>query len=197
MRKQRIDLRGKYYTIKELENYRNQLASQANKNLLELERAGYKQYAYSRAVQNIRLIEGGKKRRFKKKKSGYTRENLESLRTEIEAIEAFLDYKTGTVEGAREYEEKVTSAFRKKGYSLRNSKDFFSFLSSRLYDDLANRKIDSEILQEYYDRMTDEGYSDKQIRRKLQQYEKGNKSVKDLYEDAGLEFIKVSDSPFN
>lgn len=197
-RKQRIDLRGRYYNIKELEQYRNEIAREANRRLRELEQAGYKQYGYKRALSNIQMLSGKKrKRRFERSKSGYTKSTLEDLRREIEMIESFLDYKTGTVEGAREYEEKVVSSFRDKGLTVRDSSAFFGFLSSQLYKDLSNRKIASEILQEYFDRMSDEGFSTSYINRQLKKYEKGNKSVKDLYEDAGLDFIKVDKSPFN
>lgn len=186
---QRIDLRGKYYNLTELTQLRNELAKEVNKNLLALERAKKTQYAYNRAIRNIQDVRGGKKRRYETNKT-YTSGELPLLKLEIDEMQQFLDYKTSTVEGATQYEENAVRAMRERGLKVSDPTEFFNFLSSEIYSYLASRKIDSEILQDFWDRAHEEGLSPHELNKLLDQYKKGTVSVKDMYEKAGIDFLK-------
>ena len=189
MRK-RIDLRGRYYSIQELTKLRNDLAKEVNRNLRELEKAKKTKYAYRTAIANIRQIRGGRYRRYEERKKGYTKDDLPRLKLEIDELETYLSYKTGSLEGYMDYEENVLERFRERGLKVSNPQSFFDFLSSETYRNLANRKIDSGVLQEFYDRALSKKMSITELNQLLDEYEKGEKSVKELYKEAGMRFLK-------
>lgn len=189
MARKRIDLRGKYYAIKDLMAYRNELAKEVNKNLRALEKAKKTQYAYRTAIRNIRQIRGGKKRRYEERKA-FTKDQLPLLKLEIDELETYLEYKTATLEGTLKYEGQALSVIRERGLKVSDPQAFFDFLSSEIYNTLANRKIDSEILQDFWDRAHEEGLSTRQLSQILDKYQKGQVSVRDMYEKAGIDFLK-------
>lgn len=185
-----MTLKTDFQHIDDLMIERNKLAREANKRLYALEKAGYKNYVYKYTVTTIREIRGGKRRRFEaKKKYDKSFQSAVSLRSEIMIIQHFLDSKTSTVEGASAYEERVVESFKTRGLKVSNVKSFFNFLSSELYKSLANSKMDSEVLQDFFDKAVEKNLRPVDIYNKLRQYEKGDIGVKDLYKKSGLSFI--------
>lgn len=183
VRQKRIDLRGKFYNITELQDYRNMLAKEANVQLRALEKAGKTQYAYRTAKRNIKAVRGsGRYRRYEEKKDGYDRDSLPQLRWEIEELEHFLDSKTSTVQGSLDYEERMLNQARERGLKVKNAQEFWNFLSSETYKNLANKKIDSAMLQEFWDRASNRGYGTKRLYDALKEYQKGEVSLKELFQ---------------
>lgn len=185
----RFDIRGKGYTFADLQRIRDEMAEKVNRRLYDLERAGYKDYAYRVAVANIRRSRGGRRRRYEKKKK-YARSELNQLRMELDELQMFLGYKTSSVEGAMEYENKVVNAFEARGIHIDDRQDFWNFLSSSLYNELANKLLPSEILQDFYTKTRAEGYKNQEVRRLLREFRRSSKGVKELYAEAGLPMFK-------
>lgn len=178
-----IDLRGRFYTIEELESLRRKFAKRANQRLLRLERAGLDYYAYDRAALYLSRTRGT--HRFSESKT--YKGSKQALLRELDALTTFLGSKTSTVAGQRSIERAKIRAFEQKGYHISNSRSFFNFLSSSVYKKLANSKIPSEILIEYYTKSADAEKSLGQIYTELEKFSRGAISgVDTLFNNFGI-----------
>lgn len=165
-----IDLRGRFYTINELESMRRKYAKRANQRLLRLERAGMDYYAYDRAMLYLERTRGKNRFSESKKYQG----SKQGLLRELDALTTFLGSKSSTVKGQKEIQKARTETFRAKGYSIeQNERLFYNFLSSSAYKKLANSRIPSDILIEFYTKARDAGKSLGEIYTELDKFAKG------------------------
>ena len=178
-----IDLRGRFYTIEELEALRRKYAKRANQRLLRLERAGLDYYAYDRAM--LYLERTRKTTRFSESKT--FKGNKQALLRELDSLTTFLSSRTSTVAGQRSIEREKIKSFENKGYNVGDPRQFFNFLSSSAYKTLANSKIPSEILIEFLTKSRDAGKSLGQIYGELEKFKTGAVSgVDTLFKKFGI-----------
>lgn len=182
-----IDLRGKRYDIDEVRALRRKLAKRANARLLSLERKGLTKNAYRVATRYTQATRG--RNRFseaylKSAEISYLREDIENLRV-------FLNSVTSTVFGYKQLEKERIARFRQKGLKIDDEDQFYRFLNSKIYKDLANKLISSDKLIEFYDDVVDSGkYEMKDLKEALDEFKKGDvESIDDLYEMFNLKFL--------
>lgn len=178
-----IDLRGRFYTIEELEALRRKYAKRANQRLLRLERAGLNYYAYDRAM--LYLERTRKSKRFSESR-GF-KGNKQALLRELDSLTTFLNSRTSTVSGQRSIEREKIRTFENKGYNVGDPRQFFNFLSSFAYKSLANSKIPSEMLIEFFTKSRDSEKSLGQIYGELEKFKRGAVSgVDTLFNNFGI-----------
>lgn len=182
-----IDLRGKRYDIDEVRALRRKLAKRANARLLSLERKGLTKNAYRVATRYTQATRG--RNRFseaylKSAEISYLREDIENLRV-------FLNSVTSTVSGYNQLKKERIARFRQKGLKIDDEDQFYRFLNSKIYKDLANKLISSDKLIEFYDDVVDGGkYEMKDLKEALEEFKKGDvESIDDLYEMFNLKFL--------
>jgi Lhr-like helicase len=182
-----IDLRGKRYDIDEVRALRRKLAKRANARLLSLERKGLTKNAYRVATRYTQATRG--RNRFseaylKSAEISYLREDIENLRV-------FLNSVTSTVSGYKQLKKERISRFRQNGLKIDDEDQFYRFLNSKIYKDLANKLISSDKLIEFYDDVVDSGkYEMKDLKEALEEFKKGDvESIDDLYEMFNLKFL--------
>lgn len=182
-----IDLRGKRYDIDEVRALRRKLAKRANARLLSLERKGLTKNAYRVATRYTQATRG--RNRFseaylKSAEISYLREDIENLRV-------FLKSATSTVSGYKQLKKERIARFRQKGLKIDDEDQFYRFLNSKIYKDLANKLISSDKLIEFYDDVVDSGKHEmKDLKEALEEFKKGDvESIDDLYEMFNLKFL--------
>ena len=182
-----IDLRGKRYDIDEVRALRRKLAKRANARLLSLERKGLTKNAYRVATRYTQATRG--RNRFseaylKSAEISYLREDIENLRV-------FLNSVTSTLSGYKQLKKERIDRFRQKGLKIDDEDQFYRFLNSKIYKDLANKLISSDKLIEFYDDVVDSGkYEMKDLKEALEEFKKGDvESIDDLYEMFNLKFL--------
>jgi hypothetical protein len=182
-----IDLRGKRYDIDEVRALRRKLAKRANARLLSLERKGLTKNAYRVATRYTQATRG--RNRFseaylKSAEISYLREDIENLRV-------FLNSATSTISGYKKLKKERIARFRQKGLKIDDEDQFYRFLNSKIYKDLANKLISSDKLIEFYDDVVDTGkYEMKDLKEALEEFKKGDvESIDDLYEMFNLKFL--------
>lgn len=182
-----IDLRGKRYDIDEVRALRRKLAKRANARLLSLERKGLTKNAYRVATRYTQATRG--RNRFseaylKSAEISYLREDIENLRV-------FLNSVTSTVSGYKQLKKERIARFRQKGLKIDDEDQFYRFLNSKIYKDLANKLISSDKLIEFYDDVVDSGkYEMKDLKEALEEFKKGDvESIDDLHEMFNLKFL--------
>lgn len=182
-----IDLRGKRYDIDEVRALRRKLAKRANARLLSLERKGLTKNAYRVATRYTQATRG--RNRFseaylKSAEISYLREDIENLRV-------FLNSVTSTISGYKQLKKERIARFRQKGLKIDDEDQFYRFLNSKIYKDLANKLISSDKLIEFYDDVVDTGkYEMKDLKEALEEFKKGDvESIDDLYEMFNLKFL--------
>lgn len=169
--------------LDEIERERVRMVNQANTRLRRLEAAGYTRYAYDRAM--LYLKQSGKGTRFKRKKPSSPQEIL----SQVDALTRFLESKTSTVSGLEQVEAKSLEKFKKRGFEIKDEKDFFNFLSSSVYGELVKHHYASELLQEFYDKARSQNYTDEQIKELLEMYQEGKTDVKTLSDLVGVSIL--------
>lgn len=183
-RKQKLyQVSGRWLSLDEIERERVRMVNQANTRLRRLEAAGYTRYAYDRAM--LYLKQSGKGTRFKRKKPSSPQEIL----SQVDALTAFLESKTSTVSGLKKVEAKSVEQFKARGFSLKNEKEFFNFLSSAVYDRLTKKFISSEILQEFFDKAQSQNLTNSEIMGMLEEFEHGKIGVDDLIGQVGVSIL--------
>ncbi len=182
-----IDLRGKRYDIDEVRALRRKLAKRANARLLSLERKGLTKNAYRLATRYTQATRG--RNRFseaylKSAEISYLREDIENLRV-------FLNSVTSTLSGYKQLKKERIDRFRQKGLKIDDEDQFYRFLNSKIYKDLANKLISSDKLIEFYDDVVDSSkYEMKDLKEALEEFKKGDvESIDDLYEMFNLKFL--------
>ena len=196
-----IDLRGHNYDIEEVRKLRKKLAKRANARLVTLEKHGYTKNAYRIATRYTEETRG--KKRFSE--GMMKKAEIAYLRDEIEVLRVFLTSKSSTIKGNNEIEKERLEFFRgvRKvdeegkltglGLEISDPEEFFKFLNSTEYKDLANKMISSSVLMEFYDSVKESNDDVKyeELLKALEEYRKGKvKSGDDLYEQFDLKFME-------
>lgn len=188
MRDYRLDLRGRFYSVDELQKIRRHYAHIANQRLSALEKADMAVYAYDVATHYTRMTRGSKRFSESKKFS----EDPTVLKREIDALTTFLSSRTSTISGQKAVNrQKMQSFERKFGASIDDKREFWNFLSSETFQALRRaRRGDSDFYVEFYLRSKEKGLSSKQIDDLLEEYRKGEISgIDELFEEANLNFM--------
>lgn len=179
-----LDLRGDFTSLDDLNKLRLKLARRANSRLLRLEKKGLVGWAYKPAVRYTRQAYGSNRFSTRKEISDNPFEVIE----EVEEIINFLNAESSTVTGVRNIESRITETFRKKGFDIKNPKDFFDFLSSETYKQ-SEKNLSSEQIQELFDRAIGAGKTATEIKQTLEDFNnKKINTIDELYEDVGLDF---------
>lgn len=168
------------------------LARRANARLRRLEKAGRAYWAYDSATVYTQKAYG--KNRFPQS----TRNMSErARRRNLREVQKFLGLRTSTVSGSRSVENQIVATFRsdKHKFQIDDKREFFNFLSSSIYKDIANRTVDSERLIEFYDRMSSEQGKDLDfITDALKEWQKSeSEGVEDLYNKYGMSIFDERD----
>lgn len=181
-----IDLRGKRYDIDEVRALRRKLAKRANARLLSLERKGLTKNAYRVATRYTQATRG--RNRFSE---GYLKSaEISYLREDIENLRVFLNSATSTVSGYKQLKKERISRLRQKGLKIDDEDQFYRFLNSKIYKDLANKLISSDKLIEFYDVVDSDKYETEDLKEALEEFKKGDvESIDDLYEMFKLKFL--------
>lgn len=181
----KIDLRrASSYDLKELNELRRKLAKRANQRLRELERAGYTDsYVYATTMRSY--LQPSERRRFDESKKV---KDIFYTKTELEELHWFLESKTSTVGGVRDFERKTKEQFKK--FKTSSSDDFWLFLSSETFKHLS-KFYSSEELIEFYDYSRENTISHNDIIKALEDFERKKiDGWDDLYNRVGLSFFE-------
>lgn len=188
MREYRLDLRGRFYSVDELQKIRRHYAHIANERLRALENADMAVYAYDVATHYTRMTRGS--RRFSESKK--FSEDPAVLKREIDALTTFLTSRTSTISGQKAVNRQKMQTFERKfGANIDGKREFWNFLSSATFQALRRaRRGDSDFYIEFYLRSKEKGLSNEQIDELLDEYRKGEISgIDELFEEANLNFL--------
>lgn len=184
----RIDLRRKDVDIEEVRSIRRNLAKRANQRLRVLEKNKLTKNAYRVATRYTQQTRG--KDRFSEAKM--VKADMRYLKQEILELERFLNSVTSTLTGYKKLEQQRLKVFRDYGLKVKDTQEFFDFLDSEIYKQLANKAISSDILQEFYDTVKSKKDAKKEeIQKALEKFREGNiDTIDELYEEFDLTFME-------
>lgn len=184
----RIDLRRKDVDIEEVRSIRRKLAKRANQRLRVLEKNKLTKNAYRVATRYTQQTRG--KDRFSEAKM--VKADMGYLKQEILELERFLNSVTSTLTGYKKLEQQRLKVFRDYGLKVKDTQEFFDFLDSEIYKQLANKAISSDILQEFYDTAKSKKDAKKEeIQKALEKFREGNiDTIDELYEEFDLTFME-------
>ena len=184
----RIDLRRKDVDIEEVRSIRRKLAKRANQRLRVLEKNKLTKNAYRVATRYTQQTRG--KDRFSEAKM--VKADMGYLKQEILELERFLNSVTSTLTGYKKLEQQRLKVFRDYGLKVKDTQEFFDFLDSEIYKQLANKAISSDILQEFYDTVKSKKDAKKEeIQKALEKFREGNiDTIDELYEEFDLTFME-------
>lgn len=184
----RIDLRRKDVDIEEVRSIRRNLAKRANQRLRVLEKNKLTKNAYRVATRYTQQTRG--KDRFSEAKM--VKADMGYLKQEILELERFLNSVTSTLTGYKKLEQQRLKVFRDYGLKVKDTQEFFDFLDSEIYKQLANKAISSDILQEFYDTVKSKKDAKKEeIQKALEKFREGNiDTIDELYEEFDLTFME-------
>lgn len=170
-------------SLARLNSIRLRYARVANERLRNLEKAGRDFWAYDVAVDYTQKAYG--RNRFNQ--SQQWKGTVKGLVSEIQELSKFLNMETSTVRGQHAVDRRIIKTFRdeKHGLKLNDPRVFFDFLNSAQYKNLANKGITSEQLQEFFDRSTDDNYELDEIYDLLDEFEKTEMTVEELFNRHG------------
>ena len=170
-------------SLSRLNAIRLRYARVANERLRNLEKAGRDFWAYDVAVDYTQKAHG--RNRFNQ--SQQWKGTVKGLVSEIQELSKFLNLETSTVRGQHAVDRRIIKIFRdeKHGLKLNDPRVFFDFLNSAQYKKLANKGITSEQLQEFFDRSTDDNYELDEIYDLLDEFEKTEMTVEELFNRHG------------
>lgn len=185
----RIDLRRKDVDIEEVRSIRRKLAKRANQRLRVLEENKLTKNAYRVATRYTQQTRG--KDRFSEAKK-MVKADMGYLKQEILELERFLNSVTSTLTGYKKLEQQRLKVFRDYGLKVKDTQEFFDFLDSEIYKQLANKAISSDILQEFYDTAKSKKDAKKEeIQKALEKFREGNiDTIDELYEEFDLTFME-------
>lgn len=183
-----IDLRRNDIDIDKVRTIRRKLAKRANQRLRVLEKNKLTKNAYRVAMRYTQQTRG--KDRFSEAKM--VKADLKYLRQEILELERFLNSVTSTLSGYKELEKQRLKVFRDFGLEVKDTQEFFDFLNSEIYKQLANKAISSDILQEFYDTVKSKKEAKREeIQKALEKFREGNiDTIDELYEEFDLTFME-------
>lgn len=184
----RIDLRRKDVDIEEVRSIRRKLAKRANQRLRVLEKNKLTKNAYRVATRYTQQTRG--KDRFSEAKM--VKADMGYLKQEILELERFLNSVTSTLTGYKKLKQQRLKVFRDYGLKVKDTQEFFDFLDSEIYKQLANKAISSDILQEFYDTAKSKKDAKKEeIQKALEKFREGNiDTIDELYEEFDLTFME-------
>ena len=184
----RIDLRRKDVDIEEVRSIRRKLAKRANQRLRVLEKNKLTKNAYRVVTRYTQQTRG--KDRFSEAKM--VKADMGYLKQEILELERFLNSVTSTLTGYKKLEQQRLKVFRDYGLKVKDTQEFFDFLDSEIYKQLANKAISSDILQEFYDTVKSKKDAKKEeIQKALEKFREGNiDTIDELYEEFDLTFME-------
>lgn len=176
-------------SIRELKNYIYEASGIANKSLRALEKAGYTEFAYGRAMtflnteyQSVKFPQAVAKR------------PTEELITQALQVHSFLSSKTRTVRGARNaWENRLNGInfLRELGYNISNDKDTLRKVSKIMGNDTALTKDYRYKLMEHLSNALEDGATEKEVQLIMDRYQTGEiiydtllEEVKELGENA-------------
>lgn len=185
----RIDLRRKDVDIEEVRSIRRKLAKRANQRLRVLEKNKLTKNAYRVATRYTQQTRG--KNRFSEAKK-MVKADMGYLKQEILELERFLNSVTSTLTGYKKLKQQRLKVFRDYGLKVKDTQEFFDFLDSEIYKQLANKAISSDILQEFYDTAKSKKDAKKEeIQKALEKFREGNiDTIDELYEEFDLTFME-------
>lgn len=165
----------------ELREIRRTLAKRANQRMVRLGRAtseitGEKYDEFGAVTKVKDYLERYGRTRFTESLTGETREysamSRERLQREIVVLQGFLNAKTSSVAGQRRAEEKRVATFTSQGLGrIAKNKEFYDFLNSNSYNALkSSAGLQSEQIQDLYQRASDEGMSAQEIQEAFDEY---------------------------
>lgn len=173
-------------------NEYEKLARRANARLRRLEKAGRAFWAYDSATVYTQKAYG--KNRFPQSPRNMSER---AKRRNLREIQRFLGLQTSTVSGSKKVDDMIVDTFRSAdhGFQVIDRREFFNFLNSAVYKDIANHTMDSERLIEFYDRMSSEqGASLDYIKEALEEWQKSeSEGVEDLYNKYGMSIFDERD----
>lgn len=184
----RIDLRRKDIDIEAVRSIRRKLAKRANQRLRVLEKNKLTKNAYRVAAHYTQQTRG--KDRFSEAKM--VKADMRYLKQEILELERFLNSTTSTLSGYKKLKQQRLKVFREYGLEVKDEQEFFDFLNSEIYKQLANKAISSDILQEFYDTVKSKKDAKKEeIQKALEKFREGNiDTIEELYEEFDLTFME-------
>lgn len=176
-------------SIRELKDYIYEASGIANKSLRALEKAGYTEFAYGRAMtflnteyQSVKFPQAVAKR------------PTEELITQALQVHSFLSSKTRTVRGARNaWENRLNGInfLRELGYNVSTDKDTLCKVSKIMGNDTALTKDYRYKLMEHLSNALEDGATEKEVQLIMDRYQTGEiiydtllEEVKELGENA-------------
>lgn len=180
---EKIDLRGRFYSLDELASIRSRYARIANQRLRALEKAGRDYWAYDTATLYTQRAYGTN--RFK---TGKWKGNKEGLVHELEELQDFLTAESSTVSGSRRIEDRIVNTFsREHNIQIQNRREFFNFLSSATYKAIANNGISSGMIIDFYVRSREIGKTISDIEQALSDFRTNKvEGIRELYDRSGI-----------
>lgn len=181
------NFRSAQFTRGELEALYKNMARTANQRLARLEKADRAFWAYDKATLFTQRAYG--RNRFLSNPSEMTDKGLIRV---LEELRTFLGSQTSTVSGSKSVDRKIIKAFEKKGIKIGDKKEFFNFLQSAQFKKLANKKLSSSVLIDYYVRSKEQGDSLEEIIDELEEFRTGEvKGADELFERKGMSILDV------
>lgn len=165
-----MNYRGMSYTQKI--SLHKKLAKRANSRLATLEKNGQKQWSYKHAQTYIKNNVHGKKKPSKRYYTGSQFSSEKDLNKELLELDRFLNFKSSTMRGVDAITLDRLETFASHNISVKNSDDFFDFLSSNQFSQLKST-MDSKQIVAIYTEAIDSKQTDEQIRQAFQEYQDG------------------------
>lgn len=117
--------------------------------------------------------------------------SLYALKNEIVLFESFLEMKSSTIGGLRRLEDKRVNSFIEKGVpeSIASDPEFYRFLDSETFDDLANTDYTSEDIIDIFESASDNNLTLEQIIEEFEAFRSSKKERRSGWK-AMLERVK-------
>lgn len=188
--------RGKH-NPREMAEIRQGLAKIVNQRMRRLEKARSKITGESfnfGAIDYLYSFLAGKSRRRFSTALNPKDTNMKNMRAEINEMQTFLKSKSSSIAGMRDIERKRIETFNKKGIEFSNTREFYQFLNSGIFQDFQTAGFTSEQVIEIYDQMRDYE-SDEIIKEKLndllEQFRSGEKraNIKEIKKSTGVDLL--------
>lgn len=146
--------KGDLSAYSELLKYNRVVSKRANTRLKALEKAGLDYYAYDRAV-------GFTQSEYDRNRFTTSKKLLspDTLYQQILEVDRFLSAKSSTITGQKQIVSTRLKAFKDRGINIKNERDFFNFLASDVFKELA-QYLDSDQVIAIADQLDEQGLLD-------------------------------------
>lgn len=190
-------------TKEDLQRIHRQLAKVMNQRMVRLEQAKSKvtgeSYTFG-AYEKMQDYLEASGRTTKRKEGGLrfderlnTKMSMRQLRKEIRAMQGFEASPSSRVAGMKQIENKRIETFKQKGLDPKvvSDKDFYDFMNSSTFERLRHM-MDSDQINEDYNRKAEEGYTADEIIKALDDYLSTAKrvSVKGMRRSLNMKLVK-------